>query len=62
MMSRLNLSSKSFPGVLEDMNILHEHGNCVRLEIGWVGGGGWKLEFSVNLNQIEIRFDLIRFD
>ena len=26
------------------------------------GGGGWKLEFSVNLNQIEIRFDLIRFD
>ena len=31
-------------------------------KFGVVGGGWWKLEFSVNLNQIEIRFDLIRFD
>ena len=32
-MSRLNLSSKSLPGVKEDMDILDEHGNGVRLEV-----------------------------
>ena len=30
-MSRLNLSSKSYPGVLEDMDILEEPGDSVRL-------------------------------